>query len=203
MKEVKINKNGEVKEKSIIREIFDWVVCIVVAFTLSSMTPTILDGERVIINRLFRTFHLPVYRGDIITFEAPEFEDGNISEGDVAVYEEPKTAMEFFIHNVLEIGKRSYIKRVIGVGGDHVKIGEDGNVYVNDILQEEVYLNGIKTPQRHNGHDDVVVPEGYIYVMGDNRGYSKDSRELGCIPLSKVEGRVKIRVWPSIGKIDK
>ena len=52
---------------------------------------------------------------------------------------------------------------------------------------------------------NITIPEGYLFVMGDNRGGSSDSREFGCIPLSKVEGRVTYRIWPlsAFGKIDK
>ena len=213
MKDIEINKAGKVKEKSFLREAFDWVFCIVAAFALAvvikyfiftptlvkqtSMTPTILDGDRVIINRIVRTFHLPIYRGDIITFEQPTG-----SKDGVALYNETKSAGEFFVHHVLELTKVSYIKRVIGVAGDHVVIKE-GKVYVNDQLQDEVYLKGISTPRRGE-YNDIVVPEGYVFAMGDNRSGSTDSRVLGCIPLEKVEGRVSVRIWPfkSIGKID-
>lgn len=216
MKEMNVKIEKEVKkasEKSFAREIFDWFFCIVAAFILAvlikyfvftptlvkqtSMTPTIKDGERVLINRIVRTFNLPIYRGDIVTFEMPlETKNG------VGVYEESKGPIEFFVHDVLEIGKISFIKRVIGVAGDHVLI-KNGEVYVNDRKLEEVYLNGIETPRRGNYYD-VVVPEGYLFVMGDNRKGSSDSREFGCIPLDKVEGRVTTRIWPlgQFGKID-
>lgn len=216
MKEMNIKREKEAKkirEKSLSREILDWCLCILAAFVLAvtikyfvftptlvkqtSMTPTIQDGERVIINRIVRTFNLPIYRGDIITFERPVgTKDG------VGVYTKSASAMEFFIHDVLEVTKVSYIKRVIGVGGDHVLI-KGGKVYVNDRELEEVYLNGIETPRRGDFYD-VVVPEGYVFVMGDNRSGSSDSREFGCIPLEKVEGRVTIRIWPlsEFGKID-
>lgn len=216
MKEMNLEVEKEIKKtgkKSVIREIFDWIFCIVAAFVMAviikyfiftptlvkqtSMTPTIKDGERVLINRLVRTFNMPIYRGDIITFEMPiDTVDG------VGVYEETEGVMEFLVHDVLELNKISFIKRVIGVGGDHILI-EDGNVYVNDKKVEEVYLNGIKTPRRGDFYD-VVVPEGYIFVMGDNRSGSSDSRKFGCIPLEKVEGRVKTRLWPlsEFGKID-
>ena len=202
------------KKKSLVREIADWVLCIVAAFILAvtikyfiftptlvkqtSMTPTIKNNERVLINRVVRTFNLPIYRGDIITFEKPSW-----TENGVGVYEETDGLGEFIFHDLLEITKTSFIKRVIGVGGDHVLIKE-GNVYVNDQKQNEVYLDGVKTPRRGDFYD-VTVPEGYVFVMGDNRAGSSDSREFGCIPLEKVEGRVKIRIWPlsQIGKIDK
>ncbi len=215
MKNVDVKKDGKVEEKSLIREIFDWVFCIVTAFVLAliikyfiftptlvmqtSMTPTIQNMERVLINRVVRTFHLPIFRGDIITFEKPSY-----TENGLAVYYEKKGAIPFFIYHVLEAGKISYIKRVIGVAGDHVVI-EDGEVYVNDMKLEEPYLqDSVKTPTK-GPYYDVVVPEGYLFVMGDNRTGSTDSRMLGCIPLNKVEGRVTYRIWPltAFGKIDK
>lgn len=219
MKEVNINTSGDidkaVKEKSIIREIFEWVVCIVVAFVIAlvvryfiftptvvkqvSMEPTILDSERVIINRLVRTFRFPLNRGDIITFEEPlSTVDG------VGTYEKIDGPWEFFVHNVLEVGKRSYIKRVIGVANDHVQI-KNGNVYVNDQKVNASYLpKGTKT-ELTGEFGDVIVPEGYVYVLGDHRDNSTDSRVFGCIPIEKVEGRVTTRIWPfsKFGKIDK
>lgn len=201
-------------QKSLVREIFDWVACLLVAFTVAiliryfvftptlvrqtSMTPTIRDGERVLINRLVRTFNLPLYRGDIITFEKPvRSVDG------LGVYDERHGVWDVFLHDVIEVTKVSFIKRIIGLPGDHVAI-KDGAVYVNDQKLSEVYLNGIETPITGDYYD-VEVPEGYLFVMGDNRSGSSDSREFGCIPIGKVEGRVKYRIWPiaKFGKIDK
>lgn len=216
MKEMNLKVEKEVKkirEKSLVREIFDWVLCIVVAFLLAviikyfvftptlvqqtSMTPTIKDGERVLINRIVRTFKLPINRGDIITFERPI-----ATENGVGVYNETKGVWNFIMHDALEITKVSYIKRVIGIAGDHVLI-ENGKVFVNDMEIAEVYLDGIETPRR-GAFYDVEVPEGYVFVMGDNRSGSSDSREFGCIPLDKVEGRVTVRIWPlnEFGSID-
>lgn len=217
MKEMNIKVDKEIKnvKKSLFREIMEWILCFVAAFVLAvvikyffftptlvqqtSMTPTILDRERVLINRMVRTFNLPIYRGDIITFERPDATvDG------LGVYEDKDGLGYFIMHDVLESGKVSYIKRVIGTGGDHVFI-KNGDVYVNDIKQNEWYLEeGIETPRRGDFYD-VTVPDGYVFVMGDNRSGSSDSREFGCIPLEKVEGRVTTRVWPlsAFGKIDK
>lgn len=219
MKEVQVEKSGtgevKVKEKSLVREIFEWVFCFIAAFVIAvlvryflftptlvsqpSMTPTVLDGERVLINRTVRTFNIPIYRGDIITFEMPVATvDG------CGVYNETNGFWSFLIHDVLEINKVSFIKRVIGTGGDHVLI-KNGNVYVNDMKLEQPYLpEGLKTPIKGEFYD-VIVPKGYLFVMGDNRGGSSDSREFGCIPLEKVEGRVTTRIWPlsKFGKIDK
>lgn len=195
-------------EKSFAREIIEWIICIFAALIIAlliryyiftptlvkqeSMTPTILDGERVIINRLIRTFKIPIHKGDIITFEKPT---GTDEEMKVATYNEVKSFKYFLIHDVLEIGKTSFIKRVIGVSGDHIYITQ-GKVFVNDELQEEKYLpEGLET-DRKGEYYDVIVPEGYVYVMGDNRPGSGDSRGFGCVPIEKIEGRVSFRIWP-------
>lgn len=218
MKEVQVDlKDGKkmsIKEKSFFKEAFEWVMCLLIAFVIAilvryylftptlvrqtSMTPTILDGERVLINRTVRTFNLPLYRGDIITFEKPDR-----TVDCCGVYDERHGLWDSFLHDVIEVTKVSFIKRVIGLPGDHIEI-IDGYVYVNDQKASEVYLNGIKTPISGEFYD-VVVPEGYIFVMGDNRSGSSDSREFGCIPLNKVEGRVTCRIWPfsKFGAIDK
>lgn len=204
------------EKKSFVKELFSWVGCILSALAVAiiikyfiftptlvqqrSMTPTILDGERVLIDRLTRTFHLPLYRGDIITFERPDA----IQENGEAFYNERAGAMSFFVHDLLEINKISYIKRVIGIAGDHVFINESGDVFVNDQKLNETYLaDDVYTP-RTGPFTDIIVPDGYIFVMGDNRTGSSDSREFGCIPLEKVEGRVTYRLWPlnRFGKID-
>ena len=205
------------EKKSLAREIFEWVMCIVAAFVVAivikyfvftptlvqqrSMTPTILDGERVLINRLVRTFQVPIERGNIITFEKPDA----TSEDGLAYYNKNTGVVDFVLHDLLEVTKVSYIKRVIGLGGDHVQITPEGEVYVNNERLEEPYLtSGLTTPITGEFYD-LDVPEGYLFVMGDNRGGSSDSREFGCIPLNKVEGRVTYRIWPlsKLGKIDK
>jgi signal peptidase I len=217
MKEVKIKPKKEPKEKkdkSFFRELVEWIFAIAAALVIAilvkyfiftptlvkqkSMTPTILDGERVVINRLTRTFKIPLFRGQIVTFERPDSTD---YDKGVAEYVE-RTGVDKFVHDVLEINKTSYIKRVIGLSGDKVVIA-NGSVYVNDMKLSEVYLNGIETP-RLGDFWNITVPEGYVFAMGDNRGGSTDCRYFGCIPLEKIEGTVKYRFWPlnKIGAID-
>ena len=217
--------NKEEQVKSIPREIMEWIGCIVAAFVLavfikyflftptlvqmSSMYPTIFSGERVFVNRLIRTFKIALNRGDIITFEAPSSEAStrNMLEGKVEASYFDRKGFEWFTYNVLEINKISYIKRVIGIAGDHIVI-DDGKVYLNDeLLDESNYLpDGTETYIRSNGiKKDFIVPEGYLFVMGDNRPGSQDCRAFGCIPIEKVEGRVVGRIWPltKFGKITK
>ena len=113
----------------------------------------------------------------------------------VAVYEnEPKGIFSKFVYYVLEFTKRSYIKRVIALEGQHVVI-EDNKVYVNGVEIDEDYLQEDVVTESSVFYD-FIVPEGYLFAMGDNRTKSTDCRELGCIPLDKVEGIVSFRFWP-------
>ena len=106
---------------------------------------------------------------------------------------------------MLEVNKKSYIKRVIGLPGEHIMI-KNGYVYINDEFLDEEYLpSGIVTDSFGGACTDLVVPEDCIFVMGDNRTASVDSRRFGCVRLKKVESVVGIRIWPLnlFGKIDK
>lgn len=224
MKE-KLEGNQISRNKKIIREIGGWIICIVIAVILAllikyfiltptvvkqeSMYPTLEENQRLILNRLGRTFKQMPARGDIITFEAPTVtyrteEDTDISNP-VAIYEEKeRNIFENFSYNVLEIGKTSYIKRVIGLPGDHVQI-KNGKVYINEEELEEDYLqSGIITDDAEGMFSDIIVPENTVFAMGDNRNSSVDCRAFGCIPLEKIEGKVLIRFWPlnEFGKVE-
>lgn len=206
----------EEEKKLKIKNILEWVYCIVIAVILAllvryyigtptivqqrSMYPTLIQGQRLILNRTIRTTHTLPERGDIVTFEAPTNQYLSLSELDmsspVAKYNRNiDNVFEKFRYYVLEIGKDSYIKRVIGLPGDHIKI-ENGKVYLNGEPFEEDYLQPGIITESDGPYDDVIVPEGCIYVMGDNRPQSTDSRRFGCIPQERIESKVWIRFWP-------
>lgn len=206
-----------------IKEILEWTYCILIAIIIALLiryyigTPTIVkqvsmydtleEGQRLWLNRWVRTTSKDYKRGEIITFEAPSDPIVAIADVDinnpVAKYNNsPKGIFGKFVYYVLELNKMSYIKRVIGVAGDHIKI-EDGKVYLNGEELQEDYLNeNIET--KGGNYLDIVVPEGYVYVLGDNREHSTDSRMFGCIPINKIESRVAFRFWPlsKFGKVD-
>ena len=209
----------EINNKSMTKEILEWVYCIAIAIVLAllvryfvgtptivqqvSMKPTLIEGERLILDRWGRTIKRTPERGDIITFEAPTVKTlqgavENPNENPKAIYKnEPDNIFTKFTYYVLEFGKESYIKRVIGLPGDHVEI-KDGKVYVNGEELEEKYLQpDVETNMKmYDVLNDFIVPEGYIFAMGDNRNYSTDCRAFGCIPVEKVESKVWIRFWP-------
>ena len=197
------------------KEILEWVYCIIIALVLAmlfryfigtptivkqeSMYPTLVQDERLWLNRWGRTTKTLPKRGEIITFEEPSkvkyLESELDNENPIAKYEE-RTGFSWFVHNFLEIGKRSYIKRVIGLPGEHIQIKE-GAVYINGEKLEEDYLQpGIVTDVTGVGYEDFIVPENCVFAMGDNRNHSTDCRNFGCIPLEKIESTVVIRIWP-------
>lgn len=201
-----------------VKEILEWFYCIVIAVVLAllfryyigtptivqqvSMNPTLVQDQRLWLNRWGRTTKKLPERGDIITFEAPSKKTYSSQEqidqiNPVAKYEkEPTGLWGKFKYYVLELGKDSYIKRVIALPGEHVEI-KDGKVYINgEELQEEYLPAGIVTDVVGPGFDDFVVPENSVFAMGDNRNHSTDCRAFGCIPLEKIESKVWIRIWP-------
>lgn len=160
-----------------------------------SMMPTLEDGEYVLVNRIRRLTMAEYERGDIIMFEVPS-EIKTIEEtifGDpVAVYEyEPEGVLNKIIYYGIEITKKSYVKRIVAVGGDTLEF-KDSTIYVNGKEVKEDYLpEGTITEPRVVKF--IKVPEGCVYVLGDNRENSVDSRYLGCIPVEKIEGKILFR----------
>ena len=206
--------NSEKKEN--LKEVIEWIICILIAIILAllvrhfvftptvvrqiSMKPTMQEYDRLILDRWSITTKKEIKRGDIITFEAPSLNKEAISKIDneypVAIYiNQPKDFFSKFVYYILESTKTSYIKRVIGVAGDHILI-QDGKVYLNGKELIEDYLQSNTITERTGVFYDLIVPEGCIFAMGDNRGDSMDCRAFGCIPLSKVESKVWIRFWP-------
>ena len=206
------------EEKKVnIKEILEWVYCIIIAIVLAllvryfigtptivqqpSMYPTLKQGQRLILNRTIRTTKSMPKRGDIVTFEAPSKSyvsavEANL-ENPVAIYDYNITNIfSKFRYYVLEIGKTSYIKRVIGLPGERVQI-ENGKVFINGEKLDESYLQeGVVTTSLEGVFTDITVPKNCLFVMGDNRPQSTDSRRFGCIPLEKIESKVWIRFWP-------
>ena len=216
MEEEKIDK---------VKDAIEWIFCIVIALVIAilfryyigtptivkqpSMYPTLKEDQRLWLNRWGRTTKKMPQRGDIVTFEAPTttiLTESETKKSVSARYDNtPSSLWNKFTFYVLEIKKTSYIKRVIGLPGEHILI-EDGKVYINDNELEEKYLqSGVVTDNGKGYCTDLIVPENSVFVMGDNRPQSRDSRCFGCIPLEKIESKVWIRIWPLnlFGKIDK
>jgi signal peptidase I len=189
------------KKSKIFKEIRSWVLVILGAFFFaflinsevlakvivdqSSMENTLFTGQQLFVDVASYHFEEPK-QGDIIIF-FPNEEKGNLMDSFARYidgYRELFTKIEYH---------ERYVKRVIGVAGDTVDIKDD-SVYINGEKLEEPYVNGITEVREFEV--PYTVKEGELFVMGDNRDVSMDSRAFGPISLKQVEGRAFFRVYP-------
>ena len=154
-----------------------------------SMEPQLKENDRVIVSRTAYRLHDP-RRGDIVVFPSP------------AVPAEEEGLVEGLVHDVLESvalrdpGDRELIKRVIGLPGETIE-GREGRVRINGRVLIEPYLpDGVVT----SPFGPREVPVGHVFVMGDNRSNSHDSRfdDIGFIEIDTIVGRAIARVWPPL-----
>ncbi len=159
------------------KELLSWGKAFIFAFLIAFVirqflfTPVVVSGHS-----MEPTFHdenkiiiskiQKIHRFDMIVFHAPDQTD-------------------------------DYIKRVIGLPGDTV-VMQDDTLYINGERYEEAYVNNINVLEGQNVTQDftIEVPVGQLYVLGDNRGDSTDSRKFGCIDKKSVVGVVKFRIAP-------
>lgn len=151
----------------------------------SSMENTLYSGEKLFVDKLSYSFTYPK-RGDIIIFLKDE-EKGNFIEES---YSYIKGIVS--LNNITDTRIR-YVKRVIGIPGDEINI-ESGNVYLNGEKLNEYYIKG-ETYDREISFP-LTVGEGELFVLGDNREGSRDSRDFGTIKIEQVEGRANFIVFP-------
>ena len=184
-------------EKSPMRNSLEWIAVIAGAIIIAvvvrtfllqtfwipspSMSPTLVENDRVLVNKISYRLH-DVHRGDVIVFERPPTESSDSRIKDL-------------------------IKRVVGVPGDTVSI-RDGKVYIDGRELEEPYVHGLQT--LYDGactaagvdldglasEEGWTVPEGQLFVMGDNRVNSHDGRCFGPIDEDLVVGRAFYILWP-------
>jgi signal peptidase I len=154
----------------------------------ASMVPQLRVNDRVVVSKLAYHLH-PPRRGDVVVFAAPPEEQQAIGPSGDAV----GRALQG-IGRALGVSEsqKELIKRVVGLPGETVE-GRNGRVYVDGQLLDEPYLpKGTLT----SDFGPIVVPPGELWVMGDNRGDSSDSRVFGPIRRSSVVGRAIWRIWP-------
>ena len=179
------------KQRSQMRAVWEWVFVVVIAIGAAlfirvflfqqyyidgpSMQTTLMPQDRVLVNKMSYKLH-DVHRGDVIVFDR--------------------------VTN--EVQHDDLIKRVLGLPGEALEI-RSCVVYIDGVQVEEPYLNLEQTSQiepsaRCGSHTDmapVVIPEDMVFVMGDNRVQSFDSRDFGPIDIDKVRGRAFVVIWPA------
>ena len=177
-------RKRKLPKPTIWEELLSWITSFVISFTIlalflvfvgkpftvsgQSMYPTLHDSDRMFMSKLG-----DIKRFDIVVLQAPDQD-------------------------------KEYIKRVIGIPGDTIEV-KDGKLYINGqvvdqpfintelLLNKTVYIDDF-TLQELTG--ELKVPEGKYFVMGDNRGVSKDSRMIGFIERSAIEGKAVFTIWP-------
>jgi signal peptidase I len=195
------------KQTGIIREIVETALIAVLIFVGvrslvlnfkvdgSSMVPSLVNGEMLLVNKnayeSFDLYSLVDWLPGVDHAGAKEIQpfDGP-NRGDVVVFDPPVTS------------SKPYIKRIIGLPGETIEI-RNGRVFVDGIMLEEPYLDGNETDCGPRSCEPVTVPEGHVYVLGDNRSNSSDSRFFGTVEISSILGKAWITYWPvdHIGKV--
>ncbi|MCS7010203.1 MAG: signal peptidase I [Anaerolineales bacterium] len=141
-----------------------------------SMQPTLDHQQFVLVSRLTPRF-IPLQRGDIVVFRPPMYPHATWLETLIGL---PGVHSEF----------EDYIKRVIGLPGETVTV-RDGQVWINGTWLNEPY---VAEPPRYEGRWE--VPEGYVFVLGDNRNNSSDSHSWGVLPIENILGKAILVYWP-------
>jgi signal peptidase I len=154
-----------------------------------SMTPNLQNDEMLLVNvNSYRHFDL-----NGLTDWLPG-EDG-ATPNEVWPFGQPERG-DIVVFNPTPDAEQPYIKRVIGLPGDRVTFAE-GYVYINGIRLEEEYIPSGETRCRERRQQcDVVVSPGHVYVLGDNRTNSTDSRYIGEVPVDQIIGKAWISYWP-------
>ena len=159
--------------KELIRDI---AVALVLVLILTSVIKPTIVKESSMEPTLFENHYLIVSK--------LAYKTGEMQRGDIIVFESELETEDG--------DKKLLIKRIVGLPGETVTIS-DGEVYIDGQMLEEDYLKDGITPGEIT---DCRVPEGQLFVMGDNRAVSIDSRELGCIDADTVMGKAVVRLFP-------
>lgn len=172
-------------ENPVVKEILDWVIHIAIAIVIGLLIVTYVAQRTVVYKH---SMEPTLYEGDNLIVEkiTPRF--GRLNRGDIVVIKDasPELARE---------GKE-IIKRIIAIEGDTVEI-IDGLVYLNGEALKEDYIKNEYTPVSPNpGLNKLKVSEGHVYVLGDNRANSIDSRTIGQIQNKKIRGKAVFRFYP-------
>ena len=159
----------------------EFLVILAVAFVLvfGFVRPFVLEAFRIPSESMVPTLLV----GDRVFVNKFIYRFTEPERGDVVVFES------------VNGGEEDLIKRVVGVAGDEVEV-RNGTLLVNGEAREEPYLN--RNLPFNDSYGPSEVPEGHVFVMGDNRANSADSRVFGPLPIENIEGEAFVRFWPPL-----
>ena len=189
-----MTENNNPKQKSKVKEYVESIIIailialfirtfIICAYKIpsESMVPTLLVGDHILVNKFIYGVKIPLLRKIIIPVKNPK-------RGDIIVFIFPKDR------------SKDFIKRVIGVGGDKIEI-KNKKIFINDKPYNDtfgIYSDNVILPaaiETRDNYGPVTVPKNSLFVMGDNRDKSMDSRFWGFVDLKDVEGKAFIIYW--------
>ena len=181
----------------LVRESFETIILALLVFMVlhvsiqnykvegPSMEPTLNQNEYLIVNKLV---YLRFDPAEVL--DALPFYDGGADEADRYIFHPPVRG-EVVVFRSPRDPDRDFVKRVIGLPGDTVWI-ENGTVHVNEYVLDEPYI----TRRDNTSMAPVEIEPGTVFVLGDNRGSSNDSRSWGPVPMENLIGRAWMRFWP-------
>mgnify|MGYP000968192253 CR=1 FL=1 len=194
------------RKRFYIKEIFEWIFVVGIAFIITlfiisnigsltqvkeqSMEPTFIENDRLIINKIGYILGKPK-RGDIVILNKVNTEKGLLINM-LNEFNDIKDNIKYRFTGIIE--KNNLIKRVVGIPGDEIDI-RDGKVFINGKVEEGYSFKG-KTFGESSLKFPLEIPDGKVFVLGDNREYSLDSRALGFIDYAQLKGKVFLRIWP-------
>jgi len=169
--------------------IIQWLLVKPFRIPSESMEPTLDIGQRVLVDRVTYRFSNP-HRGDIVVFKPPAGADSN----SCGIPGEPDDGHPCAKATPTK-SKSNFIKRVVGVPGDRLKVIA-GRVYIDGKLQKEPFIRPDSGCPICNLPKAIIIPPGHFFMMGDNRGQSADSREWGPVPKKWIIGHAFFTYWP-------
>jgi signal peptidase I len=191
LKAAKMNK--QIRKKNLLREYLEAAAIavllalfirtfVVQAFKIpsGSMEPTLLIGDHILVNKFLYGVKIPFTRKPLIPISEPKRDD-------VVVFIYPVDT------------SKDFIKRVIGLPGDTLEI-RDSRIYINGNLYDDKYGRyvdggGKANPSAGFHYGPTVIPENHLFVMGDNRDHSYDSRFWGFVPIPSIKGKAFVIYW--------
>lgn len=209
----------EEKKFNLAKEIWEWIYTLAIAIIIamlikgfifdivrvdgSSMFPTLVNNDRLIVTKL----GYKPEQGDIIILDSQyKNREDYFDKLAVSKDKDELSAIDKFLAQSsmpANLKKKYYVKRVIAMPGQTVDL-VDGKVYVDGTPLDEPYYDGTTSSIDPTVEYPITVDDDCVFVMGDNRNHSKDSRssELGQVPFDAILGKSQIRIWPlnDIGK---
>jgi len=169
-------------QSKVVKEIISWLKSIAIAAILAFIIHTFLFSIVIVDGVSMET---TLHDSERLILNKITYRFNELERGDVVVFHATE--------------KDDYIKRIIGLPGEKIEY-KDNQLYINDVPIDEPYIGDVMT----ENFGPLVIPEGKVFVLGDNRTNSSDSRQIGPISIDQITGKVNYLIWPMnrFGKIN-